>query len=273
MKPLPILMLLALVLGALALPPAVQARDAEMEEHREEAFGPFRPPLPEALDEMIEVAMHESPMVQRAEAELQAAMAEVRQTRLELIQEITALYFERTQLGRHIQAAAAEMGGEGKEPPLEMAIEMQRIETRLRGLLGIGIPGPEPMGHRPPEAHEMMHQFPQERPPFSEDMAAGLDRVVSFELEGDLGDLRQLLSEEYGLNIVFSMEADEGMPLKLRLREQPLRGVLEAAADKYGYLCFVERDYGLLLTERGQAERLRGATIPGDIPFIAREIP
>jgi hypothetical protein len=53
--------------------------------------------------------------------------------------------------------------------------------------------------------------------------------------------------------------------------EIPLRSLLLAIADQIDGMCFVVRDYGILVTTTERAWSLPGATIPAEVPFRAGE--
>ena len=120
--------------------------------------------LPEHLEEMIEVALHNNPDIRLARIELERAEAELMRMRQEVVREVVEAFHERDRHGATADAmhelvreteTRVELGtapaGELAELHLDMRefhTEMAQIEAHLRYLLGLLPGGPEP---RPPQ--------------------------------------------------------------------------------------------------------------------------
>ncbi len=245
-------------------------------EHPEEPEHPpmdhFLPEVPEQLEEMIGMAMEMNPDVALAEAQLRAAAAELRQVRLEVVRELTGLQHERMALGMAIDRLhrLADEGRVPEEEMVELHTAMGELNAQARYLIGHGFPIESPLdGPHMPERPFV----PAERPAFNEAQSALLDtrlpgggnEVVSLE------ELIDGINEAAGVALVPDLDIDLDDEVVLPASEEgmTLRHFFGMLADQREYLCFVFRDYGILVTHRDRAEHLDAPTIPEDVPLYA----
>ena len=261
------------------------------EMHRPPREGPGG--LPEHLEEMIEIALHNNPDIRLARIELERAEAELMRTSQEVVREVVDAFHEREKHGMAAEGLHEEVGRmealaeQGRAPERELAelhqemrgfhTEMAQIEAHLRYLMGLLPGGPEP---RPPHHEGPMHlERPEHagsaRPPLPERYRDALERPADFDLEGaPLAEFLEIVRDiSGGLNFVFE-EGIGDVPVSVHLRQTPLRQALVAVSELHGGgLCFVVRDYGILVTETGRARTMPGPTIPEYIPYHGPPIP
>ena len=249
--------------------------------------------LPEHLEEMIEVALLNNPDIRLARIELERAEAELMRTSQEVVREVVDAFHERERHGTAAEGLHEELGRmealaeQGRAPEHELAelhqemrgfhTEMAQIEAHLRYLLGLlpGGPEPRPPHHEEPVPPERRERAMWERPPLPERYRDILERSADFELDGTpLAEFLEIVREvSGGLNFVFE-EGIGDVPVSIHLRETPLRQALVAVSELLGgELCFVVRDYGILVTETGRARTMPGPTIPEYIPYHGLPIP
>jgi len=96
-----------------------------------------------------------------------------------------------------------------------------------------------------------------------------LDQPVTIEFdEVPLRDVFEYLRDSYdALNFVFE-EGIADLPVTLHLVETPLGQALQALSELHGgELCFVVRDYGILITDISHVRLMPGPTIPAYVPY------
>jgi hypothetical protein len=157
--------------------------------------------------------------------------------------------------------------------------ELQQNRFRLRMILGLG---ERSMAPEAAPAGTGKERRSVSRPPVPGNLEEWLGPAVVVELNAEempLPELLQSIQEqvrgEHGvLSFVLNREAlanqlsvPEEILVTLSLKSgTTLRNALLAIADLYP-VCFVLRDYGILVTTHYQAQELYAATIPADLPL------
>ena len=258
-------------LGGLAGAQEPPQRPEPPEEH-------FMPPLPERLEELIEIAMHQNPDIALAEAQIREAAAHLRQVKLGVIQELTEVHHQRRGLHEALEMIARKV--ETGVAPWEERAEVQRrqveLDARTRYLLGMGIGMPmeaELDGMpRPPQEPLIRVPRPQgfEAYPWRE----VLETPFPIHENTTLGALLETVSASVDVNVVIDLEVDSQAEIRFAGRaELPLRSLLLALTDQIEYLAFVARDYGILATHRERAQRIDAPAIPGNLPLYVQAPP
>ncbi len=250
-------------IGVLLLAGAAWAQEPHPE-------GPFAG-VPEHLDGMIEIAMHNNPDIAVAEAHLHAAETELRRARLKAVRAVTELHRARMGLHHEIDRLIHESERPEENPEFhELHAELEEVAAQTRYLLGIGGEMHLPGEHEP--RHPMHEQplMPQPRPPMPPELAEKLAIPIAFEGAGEtLAEVLRFAADSTGINIVLDFEVDPDQEVHITARRaMPLSAFLLAIADQYEFLCFAVRDYGLLLTHKERAIRLNGPAIPEDTPLL-----
>lgn len=245
----------------------------------------LRQPAPRSLEEILEVALVSNPDVLLAEAKVREAQASLNQTRLKVMQSVAKLFYERRKLDRiqsdlarqlevirkRIQAGTLATGS-ATEPTLAVAENEARkdqVQAELRYAMGLG-------GRVTPSAKPKAAQAPTPAPsrsPIPEKYRQLLETPLRVEWQqAPVNIVLETLQKATGGKLAFVLgpEIDtEEVVVTLALpADVPLKSALLAMADQWGQeLCFVFRDYGVILTDRDSAQQLRGATIPQGVPL------
>jgi len=241
--------------------------------------------IPSSLEEMISTALRSNPEVLFAQAKVRQSEAELNETRLRVTREVARIHGQREQQERVMTTLRKEhdriremfkngviSDSEVAKITIELAeagARLSEIEADARYLLGLGgSVAPEPIDIElgAPDAIGMALR-PEIPEPFRELLEKRVD--VDFE-EATLPDVLAQLASLVDNRISFITANNPGyamLMINFKLaRGTTLGSVLLALADRY-QLCFVFRDYGLLVTDPHQAKYLNGATIPPDIPL------
>ncbi len=246
-------------------------------------FG-MRTEPPVRLEEMIGGALGNNPDIKVAEARLREAEAALMQARQRIVREVTRMFEERAKLESDLQAArdAIRRNEEGHGPEQER----QEIERNLRNLDGelsdahaeirylLGIPPGEPQRGEPPPRR---HQRPIDsslRPPIPERYRKMLDAAQRITMEVTqampLQEVLQPVPQALKISLVLSSTSgmwDIVMPA-MSFSDVTCEELMTAVAESTGNkICFVFRDYGILVAETEQAKMIPGATIPPYIPY------
>jgi hypothetical protein len=255
----------------------------------QETAGPHPPnALPSNLDQMIATALKSSPDVLLAEAKVRQAQAELHQARLKVARDVVTAFNEKKQQQALFEVAArglqdmqkvAEAGAVSK-PEVDQArlraseaeLGAAQTDATLRYLLGIGSQHEsDPFGRA--SATEVK---PETRPRpvrISEPFIQSLKRPVSGPFENTtLADLVKRLSDQGNVSILIDNKGfmDQGqLPVSIPLQEPvTLSAVFHALADQYD-VCFLFRDYGILVTNGKRARNISAPAIPDSIPLHA----
>jgi hypothetical protein len=270
--------------------------------------GARRPPeIPGRLEEMIEVAFHNNPDVRVAEARLREAEAELSRVRQQVVRELTEISPQRARLlaeREETQAALAEsektQAAVDRLAPIpvpspqyseeqykqnlrrhlrEVIEALEPLDVRVRYLLGI-TPGFGPQGPWPGPAGRLMDERRPEpgmnpRPPIPERYKEILEKRSDFIYVS--GTLRDMLARivDMGIPLVYPRMAGVNLDVdckpNLDLKNAPVADILTALAEVTGSeICFVFRDYGVLVTSTREARMIPGAVIPPYVPFLGQ---
>jgi hypothetical protein len=269
------------------------------------------PKVPDKLEEMLALALRSNPEILLAESKLRQAQSELNQVRLKVTEEVVSLYYERrkqeelsAQLNQQLKVVQAAF--RAGEIPSEKVIEamiarsnaaaaVPQIEAQTRYLLGLGgdnptryllglggdAPGSQAMRQAGARS-EVVTTLP--RPEMPEKFRKILDMPASFEFEDTRLELAlEYFSTEYKTRFLIDAAATGEVggesPITLRVDDftllQALQAILDVGfSDARGYrLCFVIRDYGILVSTPERARKLYGATIPPELPMDASAVP
>jgi multidrug efflux pump subunit AcrA (membrane-fusion protein) len=248
--------------------------------------------LPERLEDLLASAMDTNPDVLLAEAGVREATAKLNQVRLEVAQRAAALFHERkkhrTSLAalrqryeevHKLYAAGREQQQRVREIGLEMAeadAAIAQVDAEIRYLLGAGGAPRAAFVDRPffRGSSKVEKALPARRPEVEDSavkVALGKTMSVAWE-ETPIGEVAAALQKATGGELAFVLHPDispDDYPITLRLPgEVEVGTVLVALADQLqDAVCFVFRDYGVLLVEEHSVHRLPGPAIPADAPW------
>jgi hypothetical protein len=262
--------------------------------------------LPKSLEEQIDLALKFNPEVLMAEASVQQAQAAYRQVRLRIAQEIMQVHNEMTSHRYRIDQAMIQLDEAKRQFDMKVVPRSEvlqaegnliqtkhalgEIEAKLHYLLGADLTAVK-QSPPPKEAPGKFVTKPAGQPrPVRPEMPANLRQVFDTPVsvvcnDTPLTDLVQLLNLQFeGKKGNFTIVTNElfidheyGPPgeitLNFKLGNQAGLGkILTAVTDLTG-LCFVAREYGLLLTTPNQAYDLYAATIPAGLMVNPKTIP
>jgi hypothetical protein len=247
-----------------------------------------------AADEMILRALRSNAEVLRAQAQVREAEAKLREVERRVMRDVAIARSERERLAAAVRGVEANldrvkrMVSVGQVPPeavseaevalIEARVRQEQNEMQLRYLLGEGdLPGRRGGEEPPRAAGEPV--VGAERPPIPERYREALEKRVSLNTRLTLKAAMAWLQDQIRpLNLgSVRAEPDEETDPAVRGRRSllsetfefsdvPLRSVLEAFADTFG-VCFLFRDYGILVTTPERAAILRAPAIPEDTPL------
>jgi outer membrane protein TolC len=244
-------------------------------------------PTPQTLEEMLAAALRSNPDILLAEAKLRQAQAELNQARLQVTQRVATLYYDRKkqqQLKEELGVVARIVeqqvkAGRGTPKELTEAIlnqaeaeaKLSQVEADIRYVVGLGGELHFPEEERA-EADREEEEAPPRRPEIPPETRKLLEMPWKVEWQQiSLRDALTQLQQAAGDEVAFLLDPDiDGEELQFTLsfpREIPLRNVLLALTDFQDELCFVVRDYGILLTPYERAATMDSPTIPADVPL------
>jgi outer membrane protein TolC len=264
---------------------------AEPEGAAGEGADPAAGRMPDSLDGMLAIALRSNPEVLQAEAKLNRAQADLNQARLKVIREVITAFHERKKLEESTDVqlnqvermqkmvetgqAPTESAGQARLQLTEARARLAQIEAQIRYMMGNeGGAGlgkkkmpPPPMApsgalgmlakptepHPGPPVPERLEQVLKERISLSMPAGSTLRQICDWPRK----TLRQTLVIDESLNDRLEQPLQE----PLELRDIPLRDALLAIADIFK-VCFVLRDYGLLMVAPEQAPTYSSPTIP-----------
>ncbi len=253
------------------------------------AQSPAVAPVPSSLEDQIALALRSNPDVLLAEAKVRQAQAELNAARLKVTQQVLAGHFEQEkqeQVMRHMEvqleaamqqvkagvvssdvAEAAKIALIGAKVALEQSVAQQRYLLGVGSLPGLALPA---------EAKEAAPAPAARRPEIPAALQPRLDGPVSLGGAADeqipVRDVVRMLKDASTVAFILDQNVD-GSELAVRSlpADVPLRSLLLAIADQMDGLCFVIRDYGILVTTQERAWRISGATIPPEVPYHGSE--
>lgn len=244
------------------------------------------PKAPETLEEMLAVALRSNPEVLQSEAKLRIAQANLNQTRLRVTQQVISGFHERQKqieilkLQEHAmdnakaRLATGVVSQESVLEPMRAASEsraaLAQIEAQTRYTLGLGGSLTSGAGSDSPREAPAPER---RRNSFRADIIEALGKEVSVSFTTlSIGDVLTSLKDLSGgkLHVLLDTNALVGAGgVTLEMSRVPLRTVLEALADMRG-ICFVFRDYGVLVTTPERAATMMSPVIPEETPLRAQ---
>lgn len=240
------------------------------------------PGVPRGLDEMLAIALRSNPEILQADARVRQAQARLNQVRLRAIEEVITAFHDRERhkalLDGHEQAldiaykrvqtgqASTDTVTTSQIALIEARARLEQNEAHARYLLGLGGDGrlastSQPASEARPE---------RRRPPFSERVRKLLEMKVSIQMENkSTAEIAMRLNELTGENVrVAGIPEHVVHAEKLNLADVPLRQALEMLSEASSFpLCFVFRDYGILITSRERAMTINAPAIPEETPL------
>jgi hypothetical protein len=245
-------------------------------------------PVPSNLDEMIAAALRSSPEILLAEARLRQAQAELNLARLQVTREVVSAFYERKQRQEALTRAhrflettqKAAQAGAVSAPEVEKAgsqigeaeLGVAQADAAIRYLLGVGSKL-DPAQVRDPGQAEATPRAKLTRPTEVPAALVGpLETSVKVPTDANLADVLAQIGEQAGVPILIDAQ-NLGDPASHRIHlpikaPLPLINVLQALADQYE-LCFLLRDYGILVTLEDRARAIRARSVPEHLPLDA----
>lgn len=253
---------------------------------KKEAKPAALPALPATLEEMLAVALRSNPEILKADAKVRKAQADLNQVRLKVTQQLITTYHERTkdtealtvadeqeQNVKRMIAVGTMPQGALNESQLARANAKARIaqgEAQLRYVMGLG--GSVAAGDGLPHP-TIRAQDARQRPEMPKEVRAALKQEGDVNFEGlPIREVLAFVRESSGEKIIPMIDSlaiattwDE-VSVTLRLGKVPLRALLTALADLQG-ICFVFREYGILVTTPERAATMYAPCIPEETPL------
>ncbi|MHC4931072.1 MAG: hypothetical protein ACYTGV_02640 [Planctomycetota bacterium] len=254
---------------------------------------PVSEKLPATLEGMLEMALRLNPDLALAESRVREAQAELNRTRLSVVQQVATLYHERTHQQKLKDGRASSVArlkqlhdtgridlhalAEAALQQAEAEAKLARIEAEIRYLLGVGSKVKVTFGEPASKAAGAARTSAAGRPPLRDHES----RMLLHDIKVDWDNLPmtavlKALQEACDGGLVFlpgpGMDADslKNLTITLKLPETiRLKSAIVAIADylrEYD-LCFVFREYGVVLADRETAEGMVAPTIPENVPL------
>ena len=249
-------------------------------------------------------ALRSNPEVARAEAKLREAEASLREVRLRVIRDLAVARAERDRVAAAVRKTESDIERMKQlvntgQAPQEAVIEAEaalaeararraQTESQLRYLLGEGAGAPPPAGNAPPPGGslpaegargERTEAPPPERPGMPDSYRELLQKKVSLNtrltLKAAVGWLRDQARPLDVQSVLLEPDPETDPAIRGRrhlfsesfdFEDVPLGSVLEAFADAFD-VCFLFRDYGILVTTRDRAGAIRAPAIPEETPY------
>jgi len=264
---------------------------------KQEPKAPALPEIPKTLEEMLAVALRSNPEILKGEAKVRKAEADLNQVRLKVTQEVIASYHELVKEKGTLDALVAQedrikklmaVGQAPSDATSEILVSRLNAnaraaqgEAQLRYKLGLGGGGGRgDIGIQRTERRETLR-----RPELPKELKQVLAKEVSVNYDDGkpLREIIQKLKELSGGQLFpifeeipgFSRRGDlathtaptlDQQVFSLSFSRVPLRVLLLALADRY-HVCFVFREYGLLVTTPERAATLYAPAIPEETPL------
>jgi len=224
-------------------------------------------PIPDTAEKGAELALRDNAAVRTTEA----ALGQVRQ---EVTALVKGLYGQRDALAGKLQGLETKYTAARTQNPnadLSLAREALdalkaqggEIDKQLQRLLSAGQTAPAA-----PSAAAAAG-----RPPIPERFQKILDTApkITVEIKDDtpLAEALDTVATATGLNFVYAVSVQCHA---LSFTEATCADILRAVTESLNnQVCFVFRDYGVLVTTPDDAATIPGATIPGDVPYRGEE--
>jgi hypothetical protein len=244
-------------------------------------------PTPQTLEKMMAAALRSNPDILLAEAKLRQAQAELNQARLQVTQRVATLYYDRRKqeqlrgrLAVLVKTVEQQVrAGRATHKELTEAIlnqaeaeaKLAQLEADIRYVVGLGgeLRLPEEQAST---AEREAEKAPPRRPEIPPETQKLLEMPFKVEWQQvSLRDALAQLQQATGDEVAFLLDPDiDGEELQVTLsfpREIPLKNALLALTDFQHGLCFVVRDYGILLTPCEKAATMHSPAIPSDVPL------
>ncbi len=266
--------------GALMLSPSLEssAQDASPAANA--------PALPSNLNDMLAMALSSNPEILVAEAKVREAQAELNQVRLGVMKEVATLYGQRRNHEQQLVLLKDGMNvvkqqvAAGQKPQEELTKAMGALASgeiglttcaaQIRYVLGAGGDAGNRLAAAPgARAEEPQAVIRVPRPDISEEFAQALDTPVPAEFEDK--PLAQVFADwqkAAGIPLVVqTLSIGEGNMTMRFPKPLPLRLALLAIHDVQRDVCFIMREYGIMVAYTEDAVATPGAAIPPEVPF------
>ena len=252
------------------------------------------PAVPRDLGEMLSTALRSNPEVLQAEARLQLAQANCNQARLKAMEEVIATFHEREKqealIASHeealerierlmkVQQVDASAANESRRLLTEARAALETANARLRYALGLGGLSSEGIAVGLAGAQQIVagqkrrELTPVEQELLKKEVPEGLAAKEIPEWFPALSDGRmRVVADDSAIQKLRTLDANQDLHFRemMKASKQTLRSLLEAHADFAG-ICFVFRDYGVLITTPEKASSMLSPVIPEDTPLRTR---
>jgi len=251
--------------------------------------------IPDDLDVLLERALRANPDVLLAEAKLRQAQTVLNQQRMQVIQRVVSVYYQRKthrqvseQLRRRLAAAEQQhrAGTTTDASVAEAVVEVSQAEaslalaeSELRYAIGLGSVASLPEERPMPRTVAPEADAPEpRRPALSDELARQLaTRLPAAFADTTLSDIVEWLRASTP-DVVYvidpCVDAGELIASITFGSAVPIATVWSALYDSFGgAICLVARDYGFLVTTPERAERIWAATLPPNLPLHASAVP
>ncbi|HVC95462.1 MAG TPA: hypothetical protein VND64_17325, partial [Pirellulales bacterium] len=240
-----------------------------------------------SLEQAIAQALRTNPELLIADAKARQMKAELNQARLTVVRDVTVAY-QNWAAAKQNLPFSEKMTKQGYRTSAEVLAAKQKLaasEYELMYLLGAGAesdsddaeasdaaepPGADrgARGHGSRTARQdgVRPEIPLR---YREWMKKNVEFDVTDQPLSDALEYLKLATEEFSTFVFKGTEGPRDVPLTLKLRSVTLAAALEALADQTD-VCFVFRDYGVLVVQRDDAWQYGGAAIPSDTPLRAK---
>lgn len=230
--------------------------------------------LPESLEEAIAVALEKNADIKTAKAKVNLARLTVESEQMRVSQGVvssSALAQEAKALDAKIEETQRRVaeGSESKDTLVELRAKADQLKQSSRQQMDPNIVSPPavPIFVQKPFAEAPLKR-PEMQPEMQEKLNIEISGLVAVDGDKTLQEVLDMVSLEMGgFNFVMDIEADSPAKLTLKLGSTSVRNVLLALSDQSDGICFVIRDYGILVTTRERAESINAPTIPEDVPL------
>jgi hypothetical protein len=245
-------------------------------------------PIPQGLDEMIASALRSNPEVLLADAKVRQAQAELNQARLKVTRDVVTAFNERKLRVTLRESAGVNLNhaqervksGAASQTEFQQAraalgqseLAVAQADAEVRYLIGAGSKLDVSYVRGSSSAEVPKPAIPTRPETIPINVADALERPVTGPFEStNLADLAKRLADQAKISILLDANAEFGegteFTMSMPLRDSiTLGGVLRAIADQHD-LCFVLRDYGILVTRPHRAEDFVAPAIPQNTPL------
>jgi hypothetical protein len=238
---------------------------------------------PATMDETLAQAMENNPNIVAARAKVKLAEAELNATKLEVARTVIALWTDRQTRGSALNQALEQSRRAPTEAEREAAnraiVDSKALTERLDAELRYqaGKAAPVAPAARQIDGGEKAFQMPSVLAREKVRQALAQPIVLNFR-DARLHQVIAYISDHASVQFQLDQRglAEDGVepstPMTVNYEGLTLGGALQALEDQSGFLKFVVRDYGVLVTTPGQAKNqgyypaIEQPTMPLDVP-------